>query len=189
MNLPITGTVALALAVVFGFVFGLLLHRGGVTAYNTIVNQFRFKDFTVLKVMFTAIIVGGIGVLILHSFGLASYSIKPADMLGVVLGAAIFGAGMVIYGYCPGTGLAAIATGSLHALVGFFGMLLGGMLYAWSFSWVQEHILSVASLGKKRLPEISGVPDWAWFVGLCVIAAIVFTLIQRMERRSMHVAR
>jgi uncharacterized membrane protein YedE/YeeE len=189
MNLPITGNATLILAVVFGFTFGVLLHRGGVTLYNTIVNQFLFRDFTVLKIMFTAIIVGGIGVLILHSFGLASYSIKPADMLGVVLGAAIFGAGMVVYGYCPGTGLAAIATGSLHALAGFLGMLLGGMLYAWSFSWVQRNILSVAALGKKRLPEISGMPDWAWFVALSVIAAIVFATIHRVERRVVSVAK
>ncbi len=188
MTLPITGTTALILAVVLGFVFGVLLHRGGVAAYNTIVNQFLFKDFTVLKIMLTAIIVGGIGVLILHSFGLAVYSIKPADLLGVALGAAIFGVGMVVYGYCPGTGLAAIGTGSLHALVGFLGMLVGGMLYAWSFPWVQKNILSVASLGKKRLPEMTGLPDWAWFAGLSVVAAIVFGMIYRMERRTGRVA-
>ena len=189
MNLPLTGTTALILAVVFGFIFGMLLHRGGVATYNTIVNQFLFKDFTVLKIMLTAIIVGGIGVLVLHSFGLATYSIKPADMLGVALGAAIFGVGMVVYGYCPGTGLAAIGTGSLHALVGFLGMLVGGMLYAWSFTWVQQHILTVASLGKKRLPEMSGLPDWMWFAGLSVIAVIVFALIGRMERWKMSLAK
>ncbi|MEI8196014.1 MAG: hypothetical protein WCI73_08910, partial [Phycisphaerae bacterium] len=72
MNLPITGIGSLILAVVFGFAFGMLLHRGGVTTYNNIVNQFLFKDFTVLKIMLTAIIVGGIGVLILHSVGLAT---------------------------------------------------------------------------------------------------------------------
>src|SRR5450759_3836941 len=92
--------------------FGVLLHRGGVANYNVIVNQFRFRDFTVLKIMFTAIIVGGLGVLVLHGAGHAQYHIKPANMLGVVLGAALFGVGMVLYGYCPGTGIAAIATGS-----------------------------------------------------------------------------
>jgi uncharacterized protein len=189
MNLPITGTNVLILAVAFGFIFGMLLHRGGVATYNTIVNQFLFKDFTVLKIMLTAIIVGGIGVLVLHSNGLATYSIKPADMLGVTLGAAIFGVGMVVYGYCPGTGLAAIGTGSLHALIGFFGMLVGGMLYAWSFPWVQQHILSVASLGKKRLPEMSGVPDWVWFAALTVIAVVAFILIHRMEHRKLSAAK
>jgi uncharacterized membrane protein YedE/YeeE len=180
MSLPITGSASLVLAVVFGFLFGLLLQRGGVANYNVIVNQFRLKDFTVLKVMFTAIVVGGMGVLVLHQMGHAPYHIKPANMLGVVLGATIFGVGMVTYGYCPGTGIAAIATGSLHALVGFAGMLLGGILYALSFAWVNEHILGVATLGKVRLPDVTGISDWTWFALLTAVAAIVFYLIERL---------
>ena len=180
MTLPITGNASLILAVVFGFIFGLLLQRGRVADYNTIVNQFRFRDFTVLKVMFTAIVVGGIGVLVLHQTGHAAYHIKPANMLGVVLGAGIFGIGMVTYGYCPGTGIAAVATGSIHALVGFAGMLAGGILYALSFAWVNEHILSVAALGKVRLPDVTGIADWIWFIILAAIAVVVFFAIERL---------
>jgi uncharacterized protein len=180
MVIPITGPASLILAVVFGFAFGLLLQRGRVANYDTIVNQFRLKDFTVLKVMFTAIVVGGIGVLVLHQTGHAAYHIKPANMLGVVLGAGLFGVGMVMYGYCPGTGVAAVATGSVHALIGFAGMLAGGILYALSFTWVNEHILNVASLGKVRLPDITGIPDWIWFVILATVAAVVFFTIERL---------
>ena len=179
MSLPIQGNGALWLALLFGALFGVLLHRGRVTDYNVIVNQFRLRDFTVLTVMFTAIIVGGMGVLLLHRAGLASYHVKPADMLGVTLGAALFGAGMVIYGYCPGTGVAAVATGSVHALVGFIGMLAGAVLYALSFTWVQANILSVASLGKLRLPDLTGVPDWAWFAALTLVGATAFWLLER----------
>jgi uncharacterized membrane protein YedE/YeeE len=179
MSFPITGTPALVLALLFGFAFGWLLNRGRVTDYNVIVNQFRLKDFTVLKVMATAIVAGGVGVLALRSAGLATYHIKDANMLGVALGAAIFGIGMVIYGYCPGTGLAAIGTGSLHALVGAVGMLVGGALYALSFEWVRDTILSVAALGKLRLPDLTGVPDIAWFGGLAVLAVVLFALLER----------
>ena len=178
MNFPVSAETARWLAIPMGIAFGVLLHRGGVANYNVIVNQFRFKDFTVLKVMFTAIIVGGIGVLLLKTTGHAQYHIKPANMLGVSLGAALFGVGMVLYGYCPGTGVAAIATGSLHALTGFVGMLLGGVLYALSFAWVEAHIQKVAALGKVRLADITGVPDWGWFVILAAIAAVVFWLIE-----------
>jgi len=188
MNLPIQGNAALWLAVVFGLIFGFLLHRGRVTDYNVIVNQFRLKDFTVLKIMFTAIIVGGIGVLVLHKLGHARYHIKPADMLGVVLGSAIFGVGMVIYGYCPGTGVAAVATGSVHALVGFGGMLVGGILYALSFAWVKQHILSVWKLGNIRLPDASGVPDWMWFLGLTAIAIAGFAALEFFDRRVQTVS-
>ncbi len=181
---PVTGSAALVAAVLLGAVFGLLLHRGGVASYDVIVNQFRFRDFTVLKIMFTAIIVGGLGVLALHSAGLANYHIKAANLLGVVLGAALFGVGMVLYGYCPGTALAAAASGSLHALVGVAGLLVGGVLYAFSFPWIAKTILPVGALGKVRLPDVTGVPAPVWFGALLAIAAVVFTLIERAERRT-----
>jgi uncharacterized membrane protein YedE/YeeE len=152
------------------------------------VNQFRFKDFTVLKIMFTAIIVGGLGVLVLKTAGHAQYHIKPANMLGVSVGALLFGVGMVLYGYCPGTGVAAVATGSLHALVGFVGMLVGGVLYALSFTWVEANIQKVAALGKVRLPDLTGVPDWGWFVILSIIAAVVFWLIETRFKPDPEVA-
>lgn len=183
MTLPITGSAALWLAVVFGFVFGWLLHRGGVATYDVIVNQFRLRDFAVLKIMFTAIVVGGIGVGVLHWMGHANYHVKSANMLGVALGAAIFGVGMVVYGYCPGTSLAAAASGSMHALFGVLGMLAGGMAYAFSFTWVRDHILPVGALGKVRLSDVTGLPDWAWLAALVVIAAVVFTAVESIERR------
>ena len=178
MNFPVSAETARWLAIPMGILFGVLLHRGGVANYNVIVNQFRFKDFTVLKIMFTAIIVGGLGVLVLKGMGHAQYHIKPANMLGVVLGAALFGVGMVLYGYCPGTGVAAMATGSLHAVVGFGGMLLGGVLYALSFTWVEANIQKVAALGKVRLPDVTGIPDWGWFGILVAVATVIFWLLE-----------
>ncbi|MGL4495323.1 MAG: YeeE/YedE thiosulfate transporter family protein, partial [Beijerinckiaceae bacterium] len=67
---PVTGNASLVLAVVFGAAFGWLLHRGRVADYNTIVRQFLFKDFTVIKIMLTAIIVGGVGVFLMQSAGM-----------------------------------------------------------------------------------------------------------------------
>jgi hypothetical protein len=103
---------------------------------------------------------------------------------GVALGAALFGVGMVIYGYCPGTGVAAIATGSLHALMGFAGMLAGAGLYALSYPWVETHIQTVAALGKIRLPQFTGIPEWCWFVILTVIAGVVFWLLETKVNKN-----
>jgi hypothetical protein len=171
-------------AVGFGLVFGFLLHRGGVTDFNVIVNFFRLKDLTVLKVMLTAIVVGGSGVALLHGQDLAQFHIKPATMLAVGLGAALFGFGMVVYGYCPGTGLAAIAAGHIDALVGFLGMLVGGALYALSFDWVATNILPVGDLGKARLPTLTGTPEWPWYFGLTLLAFLVFRLVRKYEQAA-----
>jgi uncharacterized membrane protein YedE/YeeE len=182
MTLPIQGNFSLVLAVAFGAIFGMLLQRGRVADYNVIVNQFRFRDFTVLRVMLTAIVVGGIGVYVLHQFGFAQYHIKPADMLAVVSGAALFGVGMVLYGYCPGTGIAAVGTGSIHALVGFLGMLVGGILYALSFPWIQLNVLTIGSLGKIRLPEITAISDIYWLGALLFLGVMLFRFLDRTKR-------
>lgn len=176
---PITGTASLILAVVFGAAFGFLLHRGRVADYNTIVRQFLFQDFTVLKIMLTAIIVGGIGVFAMKNAGMVSFHIKQADALAIALGASLFGVGMVIYGYCPGTALAAIGAGSLHALAGAAGMLAGGIAYALTFDWVKAHILPVGAMGKVQLPELLGMSPAMIFSALIVVAAAAFYAIEK----------
>lgn len=176
--LPVTGTGLLALAVLFGAAFGFLLHRGRVSDYNTIIGQFLLKDFTVLKIMLTAIVVGGIGVFTLVQLGYAQFHIKPADLLAISLGAALFGVGMVLYGYCPGTALAAIGGGSLHALIGAAGMLAGGILYALSFDWVKANILPVGAMGKVQLPALLGVNAPVIFAVLAIAAVAFFAVLE-----------
>ena len=175
---PISGVLSLVLAVAFGFAFGWLLHRGRVTSYDVIVGQLRLKDFTVLKVMLTAIVVGGVGVLALVDLGLAKMAVRDANLGGVVLGAAVFGVGMALYGYCPGTGLAAIATGSVHALVGAIGMLAGGMLYAFAYPWLKGTVLAWWNLGNVTLPGLTGVSPLIWFAALAAIALGVFATLE-----------
>ncbi len=170
-------TVVLALTV--GFVFGFLLNRARVTDSNVVEGQFCFRDFTMMKMLLPAIVVGGLGVLALVHFGQAIYYIKDANVLAVVLGGAMFGLAVAILGYCPGTALAATATGSLHALVAVFGMIAGAMLYALSFAWMKAHILNVWALGKVRLPQLTGVPDFAWLLGLTVLSLAFFVWLDR----------
>lgn len=182
MNLPVStsSTTGLVIAAVLGTIFGVLLHKGRVTNYNVIVNFFRLKDLQVLKVMLTAVVIGGIGAFVMISGGIAEgWHIKPTVVLGVVLGAAIFGVGMTLYGYCPGTGVAAIATGSVHALIGFIGMLFGGVAYAFSYPWIKANILGVGDLGKIRLPDIMPLSEGALYALIGFIALILFRFLER----------
>ncbi|WP_298355789.1 YeeE/YedE thiosulfate transporter family protein [Rhodoblastus sp.] len=172
-------TILLALAV--GFAFGFLLHRARVTDSNVIEGQFCLRDFTMVKMLLPAIVVGGLGVLVLARFGETLYYIKDANVLAVILGGAIFGLAVAILGYCPGTALAATATGSLHALSAVFGMIAGAIAYAFSFNWIKAHILNVWALGKVRLPQLTGVPDLVWLLGLAAASLAFFFW---LERRS-----
>jgi hypothetical protein len=58
-------------------------------------------------------------------------------------------------------------------------MLLGGVLYAFSFDWVSKAIIPVWALGKARLPQMTGVPDIFWFGLLAVVLAGLFLFTER----------
>ena len=171
------------IAIILGVLFGILLHKGGVTDYGRIVDLFRFRDFTVLKIMLTAIVVGGIGVHVLVANGAAAWEIKGADLVPLLIGSALFGIGMVVFGYCPGTGIAAAATGKLDALAGVAGMLAGGVVYGLSFPWLRSTLFGIQDLGKVSLPQVTGVPAWVWLAGLAASALGVFAIIRSVERR------
>jgi hypothetical protein len=57
----------LKLGLLFGIVFGFLLQKGGMVKYEVLMGQFFLTDFTVIKVMLTAIIVGMIGIFSLRA--------------------------------------------------------------------------------------------------------------------------
>jgi len=95
-----------------------LLQKGGVTRYDVIIGQLLLTDFTVLKVMLSAVVTGMVGVYALKGAGLANLHPKPGSLGSTAVGGLIFGLGFGILGYCPGTVVGAVAQGSLDALFG-----------------------------------------------------------------------
>ena len=63
-----------------GVFFGFFLQRSGVTRYDTILNQLLLTDFTVVKVMLTAVIVGMLGVHLMRSLGWVRLQPKPGSV-------------------------------------------------------------------------------------------------------------
>lgn len=180
---PVAPETAFWLAPLFGIAFGLLLERARVLDYNVIVNQLRLRDFTVLKVMLTAVVVGGIGVFVLVQMGEARWHLRDANMGGVVLGGLLFGVGMALYGYCPGTGIAAAATGRTHALAGVFGMIAGAIVYAYAFDWLRGTVLAWWNAGRITLADVTGQPHWLIYLVLAAVSIGVFVAIERWEAR------
>jgi hypothetical protein len=173
----------LLLGALTGFVFGFLLQKGGVTRYNVIVNQFRFRDFTVLKTMLTAIVVGAIGIYAMLQLGLIQgLMVKPAELAMNIGGGLIFGVGMVLLGYCPGTALGAIGQGSRDAIVGVAGALVGAAVYTGVYPVLARTVEPVAKFGKITFPEIAHVSPWVMIAGLAAVAIGLFVWLERRAR-------
>jgi uncharacterized protein len=164
----------LLLGLLTGFIFGFLLQKGRVAKHDVIVNAFLLKDFTAAKIMATAGAVGAVGFYTFLNLDFLSLQVKPAEMGGIVTGGVLFGIGIVFYGYCPGTGVAAVGEGHKDATVGMLGMLCGGMLYVVTFSWIEELRKNFPDLGKATLSSVTGISPWVWVLGFAVI---IFSLI------------
>ena len=113
----------------FGFLFGALLQSAKLNRFDTISGMATLENYKVAKAIALAIGVGVILVNIEIGLGLATYHIKPLILTGIVLGGLIFGTGMAILGYCPGTVMVSAGEGSLDAMVGILGGLAGGLVY------------------------------------------------------------
>lgn len=173
----------LILGTLTGLVFGFLLQRGSVSRFSTIVDQLRLKDFTVIKVMVTAIIVGGLGIYTMRAIGMdVALHVKGTKLLGVGLGGGIFGVGMAILGYCPGTVVAAIGDGSRHAWFGVIGMFIGAIAYAHTYPFIKEPIFSKGDLGKITLPTELGMNPLIVFIPIAVLAFGVFVVLEKVVR-------
>ncbi len=124
--------VYLTWAVVLGFFFGFFLERAGFSSAKKLTAQFYFRDFSVLKVMFTAIVVAMLGIAYFALVGWLDISqvfVPPTFIWPQIAGGLLLGAGFIVGGYCPGTSVAAAAIGKLDALFFMLGIFIGIFLF------------------------------------------------------------
>jgi uncharacterized protein len=163
----------------FGIVFGFLLQKGGVTQYDVIVGQLLLRDFTVVKIMLTAVLVGMIGVYAMKNLGWVALSVKPGSWGMNAVGGIIFGLGFALLGYCPGTIAGAIGNGYLDALVGgLAGILIGTGLFAALYPKLRTGILAKGEFGDATFPKLLKVNDW---VVVIPVAVLILALLIWME--------
>ncbi len=165
---PVATVPHLMAGVLFGLAFGFLLQKGGVAKFNVLIGQLLLQDFTVAKVMLTAIVVGMAGIFTLHHFGKVNLQIKPTRVSANVIGGLLFGAGFALLGYCPGTAAAALGQGSWDVLFGMVGLIAGSWVFAEVSGWSKRTVEKWGDLGKVLLPDLLHVPSRTFAIGLAV---------------------
>ena len=179
-------------AIALGTLFGFVLNRIGATDPTRIINMVRLTDTSLLKTLVFAIGLASTVLFIGLAFGLihdTHLSIKGAH-LGVILGGAIFGVGFVVAGLCPGTGLAAMATGRKDAIFFVIGGLVGAFAYALVYGCIQDSFLFDAIAGgKASLAEtgnvtlVTGVSPWVIATAIGAVMMVVAALIPKHWRK------
>lgn len=177
---------SLGLALLFGILFGLSLERSGLGNPHKLTGVFYFRDFTVPKVMFTAIIVASAGLYLLSDLRLIDLGrvyIIPTFFWPQLVGGLVFGVGFVVSGYCPGTAVTGLASGRLDALVTMAGVSAGSLLFAILYPMLEGFYLS-SDMGVVTVPGLLGVNHWVVIVALIIMAGGMYYFLGRLEKRT-----
>jgi uncharacterized protein len=165
---------------IFGIIFGFLLQKGGVTKYDVIVGQLLLEDFTVLKVMLSAVLTGMIGLYALKALGLVELKPKSGSAGKNIIGGLIFGVGFAVLGYCPGTIAGAIGNGYLDALTGgLLGIIGGATIFAAFYPQLNRKLLKLGDFGDLTLPKLFKVNDWVIVIPMGLLIFIFLFWLER----------
>lgn len=174
------------LALLLGVLFGVVLEGAGFGSPRKLTAQFTLRDFSVFKVMFTAVVVAAIGLYVVEAIGASKPGgvyIPTLYLWSIALGGALIGAGFAVGGYCPGTSAVGCASGRADALVFILGMVIGVGVFALLFEPLQALYWAAEGPKRQTLDALLGVPTPLLLAALALIAAVGVWLGGRVERK------
>jgi len=148
---------------VCGVLFGFVLESAGFGSPAKLTGQFRLTDWSVFKVMFTAIVVAAVGLWAMRVLGLMapdSLFVQPALVMASAVGGALIGAGFAIGGYCPGTSMVGMSSGRLDALVFVVGLFIGTTAFAGFYGDAIRSMMAIGELiDGDTFADVYGIAD------------------------------
>ncbi len=174
---------AYAVYLLIGFSFGYVLEIAGFGNSKKLAAQFYFKDQTVLKVMFTAIVVAMAFIFLTAGLGLLDYNlvwVNPTYLWPGIVGGLIMGFGFIIGGFCPGTSLVAAATLKVDGIFFTLGALFGIFLFGETVGGFEKFWHS-SYLGRFTIQEWLGLPTGVVVLLVVFMALFMFWGAEKLE--------
>jgi len=157
-------------AILIGIMFGFILERSGFGRSTHIAPIFYFRNLAVSQMMISAIITCATlltGAVYLGLLDFNQIFVPTTYVWPYVVGGLLFGLGMVMSGWCPGTAVVGFSTGRLDAAVFLAGVMVGMSVYFDSF----DSIAAFANSGN------SGRLTFQNILGVDIYTALVITVI------------
>lgn len=174
----------LIIAFVIGIGFGFALEQAGFSSSRKLAGMFYGYDTTVLKVFFTAAIVALVGSQFMSYFGLLNLNLVFVNeyyIASAIIGGVIMGAGFIMGGFCPGTGISALSIGKIDALFYILGGFAGAFLFAETYPLIQP-LAESSYRGPVKINEALHLSPGVFTFLLIVAAVIMFWLAEKAEK-------
>jgi len=168
-----------------GIAFGYVLEISGFGNSKKLAAQFYFKDMTVLKVMFGAIIVAMVLIFSAAAIGLLDYNllwVNPTYLWPGIVGGLIMGFGFIIGGFCPGTSLVSVATGKIDGLFFVLGVFFGIFMFGETVQYFEDFWYS-SFMGRYTLPQLFDLPVGVVVLGVVLMALFMFFMAEKFEAK------
>ncbi|WP_423126811.1 YeeE/YedE thiosulfate transporter family protein [Gaoshiqia sp. Z1-71] len=185
----------LIIALIIGIGFGFILEQAGFSSTKKLVGVFYGYDFTVLRVFFTAGVTAMIGVVLLNHFGILDVRliyVNPTFLRSAIIGGIVMGAGFIIGGFCPGTGVCAASIGKMNGMLFVLGGFVGVFLFMETYPLIKDFYLADA-MGPLKMNEQLGLstPLFAFLMTAVALMAFYFTwkIEKRVRKSSYHTSR
>jgi len=172
-------------AFLIGTGFGFALEQAGFSSSRKLAGMFYGYDATVLKVFFTAAIVALIGAQFLGYFGILNLNqvyVNEFYVTASVVGGVIMGAGFIMGGFCPGTGICAMSIGKIDAMVFVAGGFTGAFLFTESWPRI-EGLATAGYRGPVKINDVLGLSPGLFTFLLTAVAVAMFWLAELAEKR------
>ncbi len=182
----ISHSTGLLAAFFIGLGFGFFLEKAGFSSARKLTAQFYLRDFAVLKVMFTAIVVAGLGFWMMVELGLLDLSYTFINLTYIwpqIFGGLLLGVGFVIGGYCPGTSCVAFSTGKLDAAWYILGIFFGIFVFSEVEPLIREFHHS-GEMGEVYVWQWLGTTPGVVLLGAVLMAVGAFSLGTMVEQKK-----
>ena len=169
---------------IIGFGFGYVLEIAGFGKSTKLAAQFYFREMTVLKVMFTGIIVAMVGIFLSTAVGLLDYNliwVNPTYLYPGLLGGLIMGVGFILGGFCPGTSLVSAATGKIDGMFFVGGVFFGIFLFGETVGNF-ESFWNSSYYGRLTLMDVFNLPTGVIVLAVVSMAIGAFALSEWAEK-------
>jgi hypothetical protein len=169
---------------IIGFAFGYVLEIAGFGNSKKLAAQFYFKEMTVLKVMFSAIVVAMVLIFLASGVGLLDYNLVYVNTTYLwpgIVGGLIMGLGFIIGGFCPGTSLVAAATLKLDGIFFVLGVFFGIFLFGETVGGFDEFWNS-SYMGRFTIPDWLGLSTGVVVLLVVLMALFMFWGSEKLEQ-------
>ena len=168
-----------------GFAFGFTLEMSGFGDSRKLAAQFYFKELTVLKVMFTAIVTAMVLLFGSVSLGLLDFNlvwVNPTYLWSGIVGGLIMGVGFIVGGFCPTTSLASASTGKIDGMLFMLGGFIGAAIFGETEALFDGWYNTAGYFGRVTLDQVFGLPIGVVVLLVVFMALFMFWGSEQLER-------